>query len=258
MSQEVNFSVDVGGLGVSGRLHRPTGEVNGKAPPAVLLCRASLEYSEPENDLLAAIEHGLVASGVAVATFDPRIRTGESEDGSPISVPDPVECAVAAFNWLTARIDLDGLRLSALGFGVGAIVASGLALRMDKLSRLCLISPSAPDWLAGQLAPRNGSASMSSLPAMHRHLQPLTAVPAAQALAANNRPTMLILGAADRAQRPDGARVYELSASNASRHAEIVHVPFADAAFSSVTARQLCVERVVSFLTMPSPEPAVR
>lgn len=256
MAQEVNFTVDVGGLSVSGRLHRPAEEPNRKVPAAVLLCRAVLEPCEAEDDLFAAIEHGLVAAGIAVATFDPRIRRIDPENGEQDSVPDPVECAVAAFNWLTTRIDLDGLRLHALGHGIGAIVAAGLAMRVDKLARLCLISPATPDWLADQIAPRNGTVDIASLPPIHRHLQPLTAVPASQAITAKGRQSLVLLGAAERAQHPESAKLYEDASHHALRQAELMFVPQADALFSSASVRQICVDRVVNFFSARTPAKA--
>lgn len=249
MSQEVNFSVDVDGLGVSGRLHRPMGEPNGKVPPAVLLCRAVLEPSEAEEDLAAALEHGLVAAGIAVATFDPRIRRGEPEEGPPPPVPDPIDCAARAFEWMTKRIDLDGLRLSVLGHGIGAIVAAGLALRTDKVHRTCLIAPATPEWLASQIMPKGSIGNgASARPNLHRHLQPLTNVPVAQALLGQHRQTLVIFGASERTQRTQ-VNVYEQAAATSPRHVETVLVPFADATFSTQTVRQVCVELVANFFS---------
>jgi alpha-beta hydrolase superfamily lysophospholipase len=257
MSQEVNFSVDVDGLSVSGRLHRPTSEPNGKVPPAVLLCRALLDTSEAEGDLIAAIEHGLVAAGIAVATFDPRIRRCEPEEGQePPPSPDPVHCAAAVFDWLTRRVDLDGLRLSVLGHSVGAIVAAGLAHRVDKVHRMCLVSPASPDRLAAQLTPRNGTTSDASA-ALNRHLQPLTTVPVSEPLTTHQRQTLIILGATDRALQPESAREYERIAAKAPRNIELVLVPFADAAFATTTVRQVCVERIVDFFSARAPAETV-
>lgn len=253
MSQEVNFSVDVDGLSVSGRLHRPLGEPNGKVPPAVLLCRAVLEPSDAEEDLIAAIEHGLVAAGIAVATFDPRIRRGELNDGTPAPAPDPIDCAAAAFEWLTKRIDLDGLKLSVLGHDVGAIVASGLALKTEKVHRVCLISPATPEWLAAQITPRPGASATNGKHSVPHHFQPLTRVPVAKALLGNRRQALIIFGASERAQRTDGGRVYEQAATTAPRNVEVVLVPFADAAFSSATVRQVCVERLADFFSPHAP-----
>jgi alpha-beta hydrolase superfamily lysophospholipase len=256
MSREVNFSVEVDGLSVSGRLHRPTGEPNGKVPPAVLLCRAMLDTSEAESDLIAAIEHGLLAAGIAVATYDPRIRRGESEEGStPPPAPDPVHCARAVFDWMTKRIDLDGLRLSVLGHGVGAIVAAGLAHKVDTVHRMCLVAPASPERLAAQITQRSTAVSDATA-ALNRHLQPLTTVPVSEPLTTNRRQTLIVLGATDRAQQPDSAREYERIAAKAPRNIEVVLVPFADAMFATTTVRQVCVERVVDFFSARTPAAA--
>ncbi len=248
MAQEVNFSVDVDGLSVTGRLHRPS-EANGKVPACVLICRAAHDATESENDLLAAVEHGLTAGGIAVATFDPRIRLGESDDATPPPTPDHVKRAAAVFDWLTRRIDLDGLRLSVLGHGVGAIVAAGLAHQVEQVHRLGLISPVAPERLQAYLASRGSAAGNSLDPSM----QALTSVPVAKPLLSNRRQALIVLGATERAQHPESGRMYEQVAASAPRNTELVLVPFADASFSTPTARQVCVERIVDFFSAKAP-----
>ena len=255
MAREVNFSVEVDGLSVSGRLQQPTGATNGKVPPAVLLCRASMEASEAENDLIAAIEFGLRASGMAVASFDPRVRRGEREDGEAAPAPDPVRCAAAVFDWLTRRIELDGLHLSVLGHGAGAIMAAGLALANERVHRLCLVSPASPEKLAARLSSRN-SVMANGQTGAQANLAPLANVPVAKALLASKRHALIVLGAADRLQQPECARMYEQVVASAPRNVELMLVPFADSVFSSATARQVCVERVVEFLIASSPAEA--
>jgi len=246
MPRREDFTVELEPTPVHGRLDLPD-EKEGQGPLAsVLLCSGLPAVGEETRALYARLIDALVAAGLAVATIT---------DGS-ISSPDAklavesVDDAAAVFHGLSVRDELDLNRISVLAHSVGGITASCLARRTDQIHRICLLAPMTAHEVASrlngdtddELAKRLGGNRVPS-----GYFDGIDALRPTEDLAATDRPTLIMHGAADRIAQPELSLAYRDAVASAGHQVEHVLVGRGDHLFANSAARIACMDKVTQF-----------
>ncbi len=246
MARQQDFSVELEGTAVRGRLDLPEPRQEPRAFPTVLLCHGLPSLSPEAGRLHGQLTDALVGAGLAVASI------AEGSTGSPGTrlAVESVDDAAAVFHGLAVREELDLNHIGVLGHSLGAIVAACLAKRTDQIDRICLLAPVTPDHVAARLAIESAADVAARLggdtvpPGFFDGLEALTP---AQDLAAFDRPTLIVHGAADRAVPPTSSTQYRDAILAAGHEVQHVLVAMGDRDFSNETARAACLDRVSQF-----------
>jgi pimeloyl-ACP methyl ester carboxylesterase len=176
----------------------------------------------------------------------------EGSTGSPGTrlAVESVDDAAAVFHGLAVREDLDLDHIGVLGHSLGAIVVACLARRTDQIDRVCLLAPVSADHVASRLAVESAADVATRLgggsvpPGFFDGLETLTP---AEDLAAYDRPTLIMHGAADRAVPPTSSTQYRDAILAAGHDVQHVLVAMGDRDFANETARAACLDRVSRF-----------
>ena len=134
-----------------GMLHLPleVAQVPKPAPTVLMLHGFTGQRLEPHR-LFVLLSRQLAEAGIASLRFDFR-GSGESEGTfDEMTVAREVEDAVAAYQFLKARPEVDGSRLGLMGLSMGGLVSALTVAQPDVAFRaLCLWAPAYPgSWLA--------------------------------------------------------------------------------------------------------------
>ena len=246
MPRREEFTVELDSTPVRGRLDLPD-EQNCQGPLAsVMLCTGLPAVGARTGELYDQLIDALVAAGLAVATIT---------DGS-ISSPDAklavesVDDAAAVFHGLSVRDELDLNRISILAHSVGGITASCLARRTDQIHRICLLAPITAHEVASRL---NGDTDEELATRLGGDRVPpgyfdgVNALRPTEDLAATDRPTLIMHGAADRIAQPELSLAYRDAVASAGHQIEHVLVGRGDHLFANSAARSACIDKVTRF-----------
>jgi pimeloyl-ACP methyl ester carboxylesterase len=254
MPRHEQFTVELDSTPVHGRLDLPD-EPEGQGPLAsVLLCSGLPAVGPKTGELYDQLIDALLGAGLAVATM-----TGGSisSPGAKLAV-ESVDDAAAVFHGLSVRDELDLGRISILAHSLGGITASCLARRTDQIHRICLLAPitahEVASRLAGdsddELATRLGGDGVPS-----GYFDGIEALRPTEDLAATDRPTLIMHGAADRIAQPELSLAYRDAVASAGHQVEHVLVGRGDHLFTNSAARSACMDKVASFFAASAGTP---
>lgn len=254
MSRHEPFTVELGPTPVRGRLDlpdEPDGKEGGTPLPCVMLCTGLPALGPEVGELCSQLCEALVRAGMAVATI---IAGSSSSPGARLAV-ESVDDAAAVFHSLSVRDRLDLERISVLGYSVGGITASCLARRTPKIHRLCLLAPITAHEVAsrlngetdGEVATRLGG---DRVPA--GYFEGTDMLHPTEDLAATDRPTLIVHGAADHIAQPELSLAYRDAVASAGHQVEHVLVGRGDHVFTNSAARSACLDKVTRFFAEPA------
>ncbi len=252
LRQEFSIATPPGGQAMRGTLHMPGGN-NGVRRPAVVLHRGLPSADEAGGDLIEAVAVACADAGFMALQFEPRVADLLLNDFNAYTIADEADDVVAAVNTIAGRADVDPARLGLLGFGLGAIAAAIAGRRLDSIKRLSLIAPATGGYVVSRLLKGNGApAPLQPQQLPQAWAATLVESDAPGDVAAADRPTLIVHGAADRFIAPAASLAYLTALEAARRFVERMLIARADHAFSSPVGRRAAVERLVRFLTEPA------
>ncbi|MHC4803714.1 MAG: alpha/beta hydrolase family protein [Planctomycetota bacterium] len=246
MARQQDFAVELEGTSVHGRLDLPEPHQEQRPFPTVLLCHGLPSLSPGARRLHGQLTDALVEAGLVVASI------AEGSAGSPGTrlAVESVDDAAAVFHGLAVREELDLDHIGVLGHSLGAIVAACLAKRTDQIDRLCLLAPVTADHVAGRLAVESAADLTARLgggsvpPGFFDGLEALTPE---EDVAAYDRPTLILHGAADSAVPPASSARYRDAILAAGHRVAHMRVAMGDRDLSNETARAACLDQIVRF-----------
>lgn len=245
MANPTTFEIDLKSRLLKGDLHLP--EESNQASPqltAVLLC-CPLEPEQDEKALLWVMTETLKKAGFAVVVFQTHPKPGSGPGSDGLSPLDAVDDASAAFRWMALVKGIDMMRLGVVGYSSGAAVAACLARRSDQIAGLCLIAPKI-DFSESSNGQAKGNGRESAT-ASGNELLPV------EDAAHFDRPTIVLIPAADRKIPPRDATKYIRSLENAKHEVKHLLITRADHTFETESARALVLKQVTGFFSgMPS------
>jgi len=243
MAEQQEFEISVGEGWVRGTLRRPETAGEGGPAPIVLICADPPGSVGGPSTLMDEMTAALIAGGLAVAHF----RGREGGESKPTAT-DLVDDASAVFRHLLLDDDLDGGRVGLLGWRMGAIIAACLAGRTDQINRICLWSPITSGDLLSRIAKAGAAAPLLNADAAGEpFIDSLAKLTPAEDLAAHDRPTLLLHGAADRIIPPSCARPFLEAAERAGRRFGQELIALADHELADPDIRAACLARVRRF-----------
>lgn len=254
MARREEFDVELEGTPVRVKLDLPDRQTNGRLLPAVLLCHGQPELSPDARRLIDQVADALLDAGLVVADI---AQGSGGAPGTRLAV-ESVDDVAAVFHGLALREDLDLDRLCVFGYAMGAIVAACLAKRTDQIDRICLLAPVTAAEVAARLAAESAADVTVRLgggtvpPGFFDGIEVLTP---AQDIAAYDRPTLIMYGAADRTATAASSAEYR-DAILAVRH-EVQHllVALGDHALANETARTACLGQIAKFFATGALKP---
>ncbi len=246
MPRREEFTVELEPTTVRGRLDLPD-ERDSQGPLAsVMLCSGLPAVGAETRELYAQLIDTLVAAGLAVATMTEGSMTSP---GAKLAV-ESVDDAAAVFHGLALRDELDLNRIGILAHSVGGITASCLARRTDQIHRICLLAPITAHELASRLNGDTLSELATRLGGDHvppDYFDGVDALRPTEDLAATDRPTLIMHGAADRIAQPELSLAYRDAVASAGHQVEHVLVGRGDHLFANSAARSACMAKVTQF-----------
>lgn len=213
---------------------------------AVLLCHGLPAINDGTARLYAEITDALVESGVAVATI---LGGSAGARGARLAV-ESVDDAAAVFHGLALREELDLNRLGVLGHSLGGIVAASLSKRTDQIERLCLLAPVTAKNVMARLAgdaEEEVVARLGGTEVPPGYFDGLDSLTPTEDAAAHDRPTLIMLGAADRVVDLQGSLDYRDAIVAAGHQVDHMLVAMGDHTFSNHTARAACLDTIARF-----------
>ncbi len=251
MASREQFTVELDGAPVRGELQMPETTPGAPAPGTVMFC-AGLPTIGPEmGELYAQLVRTLVEAGLAVATM----TNGSMTTPQAKPAVELVDDAAAIFHGLSVRDELDLDRIGILGHSLGGITAACLAERTDRIHRVCLLAPITIHELSSRL---NGETDDELAARLGGERVPpgffdgLDALRPTENLAAHDRPTLIMHGAADRIASPELSMAYRDAVASAGHEVEHVLVGLGDHLFANNAARGACLEKVTRFFAEPA------
>ena len=246
MPRHEEFTVELAPTTVRGRLDLPD-EQAGQSPLAsVMLCSGLPAVGAETRELYAQLIDALVAAGLAVATLT---EGSVTSPGAKLAV-ESVDDAAAVFHGLSVRDELDLNRIGILAHSVGGITASCLARRTDQIHRICLLAPITAHELVSRLNGDTLNELATRLGGDHvppGYFDGVDALRPTEDLAAIDRPTLIMHGAADRIAQPELSLAYRDAVASAGHQVEHVLVGRGDHLFADSAARSACMEKVTQF-----------
>ncbi len=246
MPRHEEFTVELEPTPVRGRLDLPD-EQNGQGPLAsVMLCPGLPAVGAETRELYAQLIDALVAAGLAVATITEGSTTSP---GAKLAV-EAVDDAAAVFHGLSIRDELDLNRISVLAHSIGGITASCLARRTDQIHRICLLAPITAHEVASRLNGDTDDELATRLGGDHvpaGYFDGVDGLRPTEDLAATDRPTLIMHGAADRVAQPELSLAYRDAVASAGHQVEHVLVGRGDHLFANSAARSACMDKVTRF-----------
>ena len=172
----------------------------------------------------------------------------EGRDGAVHNAAQLVDEASAAFRWLLLRDGIDPDRVGLFGAGLSSITIAGLAARSDRIARICLFSPvTAADVATRALKPDGRASFIDSSAVAEEFVSSLTELSPVEDLAAEDRPTLILHGAADRTVPPESSYTYVDALDRAGRQITCELIAHADHDLESNELRGAGVSRIVGF-----------
>ena len=251
MATHKQFTVELDGAPVRGELHLPEPSEGAPPPGTVMFCTGLPTVGPETGELYAQLTETLVEAGLAVATI-----SGGSMTTPPARLAvELVDDAAAVFHGLSVREELDLDRIGILGHSLGGITAACLAERTDRIHRICLLAPITTHEVSSRLngetddevAARFGGDSVP--PGFFDGLDTLRPT---ENLAAHDRPTLIVHGAADRIAQPELSMAYRDAVATAGHQVEHVLVGLGNHVFANSAARGACLEKVKRFFAEPA------
>ncbi|MHC4209988.1 MAG: alpha/beta hydrolase family protein [Planctomycetota bacterium] len=246
MARQQDFSVELEGTPVRGRLDLPEPQPEPRPLPTVLLCHGLPSLTPETERLYGQITDALVEAGLAVASV---ARGTSGSPGTRLAV-ESIDDAAAVFHGLAVREDLDLEHISVVGHSVGALVAACLARRTDQIDRVCLLAPVTADHVVARLAgegPDEVAAGLGGGSVPPGFFDGIETLKPAADLAAYDRPTLILHGAADRTVPPASSLPYRDAVLAAGHEVQHVLVALGDHVFSNDTARAACLDQMSRF-----------
>ncbi len=243
MTRREEFSVQLDGSPVRGRLDLPPPAEDKRPFAVVLLCPGLPSLHAENSELHTMITDTLLDSGVAVAAL------GEGSPAARLAV-ERVDDVAAIFHGLALRDELDLNRLGVLGHSLGGIIAACLAKRTDQINRLCLLAPSTTGEVAARLvngSPMELAARMGGAEVPDGFFNGIETLSPAEDIVAYDRPTLILHGAADRIVPPEVSATYSDAIQAAGHHVDRILVALGDHFFTNPLARAACLDRLTQF-----------
>ncbi len=248
MTTPQEFSVELDGSPVVGRLHVPERIGGDRLLPAVLLCTAWPRFDPEVEDLYGSIIDALVNGGLSVAVL---VEGSAGSRGSRLAV-ESIDDAAAILHGLATREELDLDRIGIVGHSLGAVVAACLARRSDRIARVCLVSPPTAESVAARGDGVNElTARLGRMDLPPGFFEGLDSLSPAEDLAAFDRPTLILHGAADRIVPPDESLVYRDAVRAAGHDLDYTLVARGDHFYTEPAARAACMEALTHFFAAP-------
>jgi uncharacterized protein len=257
MSSGETFEIAVERGTVRGALHLPATASAESPCAAVLICRGVYVPADDAGGLLEHLCEELVQAGLAVLRFDHRCADMILDDFDVHTAAHDVEDAMAALRWMLRRNDVDQARIGLVGFSLGAIAATAVCNNVPSIARLCLLNALTSRSVAncmseshaanGHNGSNNGRIESGHLPASYP--ASLGGIDSAREVAAHERPTLVLHGAADKFVSPSISLEYVRVLLDAKRPVEHALVARGDHTFSGSAARAACVDRVCAFFS---------
>jgi pimeloyl-ACP methyl ester carboxylesterase len=141
------------GESVFGVLHLP----ETLPAPGVIMCHGFTGHKAETHRLFVNAARDFCAHGLAVLRFDFRGSGDSSGEFEDMTISREIEDAAAALDFLTARPEVDGKRVGALGLSMGGCVAACLSGRSEQVRSLVLWSALAhPERIFDRMFPQFG------------------------------------------------------------------------------------------------------
>lgn len=233
MPRREEFSVELDGAPVRGHVDLPGTAPSSRPHPAVLVCPGPPQLQSESAELHDGITAAFLEAGVAVASLTPAPGRG---------IVAAVDDASAFLHGLALRDELDIHRLGLLGHSLGAVVAACLSKRTDQIARLALLAPPAPDDLA---------ARFSGTPVPPGWFEGAEGLTPLDDIAAHDRPTLIMHGAADLVVSPERSLAYRDAILAAGHRVEHALVALGDHFFSNTMARRALLDHLSRFFAAP-------
>jgi len=232
MSDGEHFDIVLSGRKLRGTTYWPARE-SGKLLPATLIC-ISPDGLASEAGLTESLATALTEAGIAAVVY----HAGPSRPtvgGDPTLWSHAVDDAAAVFRWVALHDKVDLGRLSLIGYGRGAVVASCLSRRSDQIAGVCLIAP-----CATYAAPPNGDDEAARNGAADLH--PI------EDAAHFDRPTFVLIAGGDDIIPFTHSQAYLNAMENVEHQVRHLIITRADHGFTDERLRQLCVGQAIAFL----------
>lgn len=246
MPRQTPFDIAIGTGHVPGMLRTPGDADDAPPAPAVLICGGLPGGAHDHSAFVEALSERLLARDIAVVRLEARV----DDDASRSDAASVVDDAAAVFRWLLAHDAVDPHAVGVLGVGLGAIVAAGLAARTNQVRRLCLVAPATNDDAVARLAKTNGVAPLLAPDTAEAGngawVASLASLVPTRDVAVHDRPTLVVHGAADRVV--ESVRPWVDAVDGAGHHVAHERIARADHLFTAPDLRDVCLDRIVSFL----------
>jgi pimeloyl-ACP methyl ester carboxylesterase len=201
------------------------------------------------------VTDALIAARLAVADI---ARASAGAPGARLGV-ESVDDAAAVFHGLALREDLDLEHLSVFGYAMGAIVAACLAKRTDQIDRICLLAPVTAAEVAARMAVESAAditVRMGGTTVPPGFFDGIDVLSPARDIAAYDRPTLIMYGAADRTATAASAAEYRDAILAAGHAVQYLLVALGDHALTNETARAACLGQIAQFFAAGAQKPA--
>lgn len=236
------ITVDTGAGRIHGMLHLPA--ERGAPAPAVMLMHGFTASSTSDNRFLVRQARHLAAAGIAALRFDFR-GSGQSEGQfHEMTLSGQIDDAMAMFDWLGRRPEIDRERLGLHGFSMGGAIAGSLLGQRRDIQAAVLWAPVAhplavmargatPEQFAA--AARSGIADAGGEGLGAAFIAELPAIQPLAALSGHVVPLCVIHGSADETVAPsEGESFFALAAGER----EMVYVEGANHTFTTIPWRE--------------------
>jgi len=246
------FSVELDGSPIVGRLSSPEAAPAKRPPPVVMLCSPVPTLNDYAEALRRDVTDALLGAGFAVAVL---LEGSAGRRGSRLAV-ESLDDAAAVLHGLVIREDLDVDRLGVLGHSIGGIVAACLSSRSDRIAGVCLLSPPGTDQV---IARANGSeltAHIGSTDVPPGFFDGVDTLSPPADLARYDRPTLVLHGAADRIVEPDRSLAYRDAVREAGHQIDYALVARGDHFYTNAAARSACMDMITRFFGGLAARPA--
>ena len=230
---------------VFGVLHVP----ESTPAPGVIMCHGFTGHKAETHRLFVDTARDFAGHGLVVLRFDFR-GSGDSEgEFHEMTVSREIEDARAALDCLTARPEIDPVRLGVLGLSLGGCVAACLAGTDDRLRALVLWSATAhPDRIGDRLASgfiAGDVLDMEGWPLGRGFLDDLPNIQPLKQIANYVGPSLVVHGSSDETVPPADASDFRLALGGRCR----LHiVEGADHVFSTLRYKAEAIEVSRDFL----------
>jgi len=246
---ELQVGFRSGGQQVVALLHLP----QSTPAPGVIMCHGFTGHKAETHRLFVDAARDFTRNGLAVLRFDFR-GSGDSEgEFHEMTISREIEDARAALDCLTARPEVDPVRLGVLGLSLGGCVAACLAGTDDRVRALVLWAAVAhPERSFARHAPEftGDVLDMNGWPLGRGFVNDLPNIQPLKQIASYVGPSLVLHGSNDEAVPPSDASDYRLALGGRCR---LHMIEGADHVFSTLRYKAEAIEVSRDFLVSALP-----